>query len=347
LTPYLQIIAQKQTLAQDQAEAAMHLMKRGEAPPEAIAGLLMGLRARGETLDELVGFTRVMREYAVAVDPGDLNAIDIVGTGGDKSGTFNISTAAAFVCAGAGVTVAKHGNRSVSSQCGSADVLAALGVTTALGKEGVEYCLQQAGIAFLFAPHFHPAMRHVMPIRRTLGVRTFFNILGPLSNPAGVGRYLVGAFSPEVARMMIHILARLGAAHALTVHADDGLDEISLSAPTTVFEFDRALLGESYDAIPVRTLTPEEFGLDRVPLTALLGGTAEENAEILRDILAGKPGPQRDVVLLNAAFGLYASGRFATLDDCFEAARASIDTGQAAGKLDQLVEASRHATALE
>ena len=186
LTDSLKLIASGEKLTQERAEQAMHTMMRGEAEPEEIAGLLMGLRSRGESIDELIGFTRVMRKYAIKVKLDDKDAIDLCGTGGDQSGTFNISTTAAFVCAGAGVTVAKHGNRSISSKCGSADVLAELGVEIELGKEGVELCLDEAGIAFIFAPFFHPAMRHVMPVRRKLGVRTFFNILGPLCNPAGV-----------------------------------------------------------------------------------------------------------------------------------------------------------------
>lgn len=344
MTPFLKILSERQALTQAQAEQAMHLMMRGEAPPEAIAGLLMGLRSRGETLEELVGFTRVMREYAVPVTLPDPDAIDIVGTGGDGSGTFNISTAAAFVCAGAGVTVAKHGNRSVSSKCGSADVLAALGVETALGKEGVEYCLKEAGMAFIFAPYFHPAMRHVMPVRRTLAVRTFFNILGPLCNPAGVKRYLVGAFSEEVARMMIHILARLGADHALTVHARDGLDEITLTGLTTLYAFDRRAAGGTVPrSIGSRDVTPEAHGLQRAPLDTLVGGTAEENAAILRDLFAGKRGPKRDIVVLNAAYGLLASGRYTDLEACLAAARDSLDSGKAAAKLAQLVDVPQQA----
>ncbi|QXD15763.1 anthranilate phosphoribosyltransferase [Rhodocaloribacter litoris] len=336
---FLRTIAEQGTLSREEAEAAMHLMMRGEAAPEEMAGLLLGLRARGETLDELAGFTRVMRAYAVPVVLDDPHAIDVVGTGGDGRGTFNISTAAAFVCAGAGVTVAKHGNRSVSSKCGSADVLAALGVRTELGKEGVERCLREAGIAFLFAPLFHPAVRHVMPVRRALGVRTFFNILGPLCNPAGVRRYLVGAFSEAVARQMAAILAHLGADYALTVHAADGLDELSLSAPTTVFAYDAAR-ATGPDDIATWTVTPEAHGLARVPLEALAGGDAGENAALIRAVLDGRPGSHRDVVLLNAAYALLASGRFASLEACFEAARESLDSGAARARLDALVEVS-------
>jgi anthranilate phosphoribosyltransferase len=327
-------------LTQKQAEQAMHLMMRGEALPEEVAGLLMGLRARGETLDELVGFTRVMREYAVPVPFDDPHAIDLCGTGGDSSGTFNISTAAAFVCAGADVTVAKHGNRSVSSKCGSADVLEALGVRIDLQADGVAYCLREAGIAFLFAPYFHPAMRHVMPVRKKLGVRTFFNILGPLCNPAGVRRQLVGAFNASTAQLMASILAHLDAEHVIAVHAEDGMDELSLSAPTALFEHDARDDARQPQA---RTVQPEMHNLGRVPKEALSGGSAKENAALLRSVFSGARGPHRDVVVLNAAYALHTSGRFDSLDDCFSAARASLDEGRAQAHLDRLVETSREA----
>lgn len=336
MQPYLTALAEGRTLTQEEAEAAMHQMMRGEASPEQIAGLLMGLRARGETLDELVGFTRVMRQYAVPIRVEDPHAIDLCGTGGDRSGTFNISTAAAFVCAGAGVTVVKHGNRSVSSQAGSADVLEALGVAIDLDAEGVERCLEEVGIAFTFAPRFHPAMRYVMPVRRALGVRTFFNILGPLCNPAGVRRQLVGAFRSDVAAAMATILARLGAEHVITVHAEDGLDELSLSAPTALYEYRKG------DAAPrVSRVEPERLGLPRVPLEQLRGGPAEVNARLLRQVLEGEASPHRHVVLLNATYALYVSGRFGDdLQVCLEAARESIDSGAALVRLERLVKVS-------
>ena len=334
---FLHILAEGETLTQPQAEEAMHLMMQGAAAPEEVAGLLMGLRSRGETLPELVGFTKIMREYAVPVTCEDRDAIDLCGTGGDSSGTFNISTAAAFVCAGAGVTVAKHGNRSVSSKCGSADVLDALGVNIELRKEGVERCLDQAGIAFIFAPFFHPAMRFVMPVRKVLGVRTFFNILGPLCNPAGVRRQLVGAFTIPVAERMAGILAELDAAHIITVHADDGLDEISLAAKTSAFEYGP---DQANDFPQTFMIEPEQHGLGRTSLDALQGDTAEGNAAILRAIFEGEPGPHRDVVVLNAAYALRTSGKFGDLDACFAAARESIDSGAAHAALARLVEAS-------
>jgi anthranilate phosphoribosyltransferase len=335
LKPWLQKIAHQQALSQEEAEAAMHVLLRGEASPEETAGLLLGLRARGETLDELTGFTRVMRQYAVSVVVEDPHALDIVGTGGDGAGTVNLSTAAALVCAGAGVTVAKHGNRAVSSQAGAADVLAALGVQVNVGKHGVETCLREVGLAFLFAPNFHPAVRHVMPVRRALGVRTFFNILGPLCNPASVRHHLVGGFSTSVAQQMAAILHRLGAAHVLSVHAADGLDEIALSGETVVFEARSGM-----DAPARRTVTPEQHGLARQPLATLRGGAAEENAATLRALLDGQPGPVRDAVLLNAAWALYATDRFPDLDACLAAARESLDSGAARHKLHALIRVS-------
>ena len=339
MKPILQLIAEGETLTQAQAESAMHVMLSGEASEAEIAGLLMGLRSRGETLDELTGFTKVMREFAVPVETGDLDPIDLCGTGGDHAGTFNISTAASFVAAGAGVPVAKHGNKGVSSSSGSADVLSALGVRADLDAAGVEQCLTEAGIAFLFAPQFHPALRHVGPVRRALGVRTFFNILGPLCNPAGVKRQLVGAFSDPVAKMMAQILLRLGSEHVVVVYAHDGLDELSTTSPTTIYQTG----SHAYDGgLLEQEVVPERFGLARVSAAALQGGTPQENAEIVRDVLGGKGGPQTDIVLLNAAYALLASAEFTSLDDALEAARESVASGAALGKLDALVEVSTH-----
>ena len=339
MNTFLTKLAAGHTLSQEEAEAAMELIMQGNAEPEEIAAFLMGLRTRGETLDELTGFTRIMRQFAIPVQLADPDAIDLCGTGGDKSGTFNISTTASFVCAGAGVTVAKHGNRSVSSKCGSADVLKELGVQIELGKEGVEYCLNNARIAFLFAPFFHPAMKYVMPVRRKLGVRTFFNILGPLCNPAGVRRQLVGAFSLDVARQMASILSRLGAEHIVTAHAEGGLDEISISGATSLFRFDK-----NGPAQPVEEkTTPEVFGIPRSSLDHLQGSSAEENAVLLKGVLEGRQGPHRDVVLLNAAYALFTSGIFPTIKDAFKAGIASIDDGKALEALNTLIAVSQQA----
>ena len=340
---YLNILAGGGTLQSEEAENAMRLLMEGASEPECTAAFLLGLRARGESLDELVAFTKVMREFAVPVETGDPDAIDLCGTGGDGADTFNISTVAAIVCAGAGVTVAKHGNRSVSSKCGSADVLEALGVKTALGKEGVEYCFEKAGMAFLFAPFFHPAMKHVMPVRRKLGVRTFFNILGPLCNPAGVRRQLTGAFDEQTAKVMAAILERLGARHVLAVHARDGLDEISLADETRAFE---AREETPATTGPVeRFLRPEDLGFTRCSRNALAGGGRDENARIVRAILAGEPGPCRDVVVLNAAHALSVSGKFEHLAACRSAAEESIDSGKAQATLERLAHASHNAPA--
>ena len=333
----LECLARQETLTEKQAAHAMQGIMSGTVEPVHIAAILMGLRSRGETIDELTGFTRAMRDHAIAVRCTDSHAIDLCGTGGDGSGTFNISTAAAFVCAGAGVTVAKHGNRSVSSKCGSADVLDALGIEIDLGPRGVEACLKHAGIAFLFARRFHPAMRHVAPVRRALGVRTCFNMLGPLCNPAGVQRQMVGAFSVHAAELMAGILARLGAVHVITLCSEDGLDEVSLGAPTHGFEV------TSGGELRRITVQPEDYHIARAPLTALQGGTAEENARLLEALLSGKPGPHRDVTLLNAAMALRVSGQFADMDDCLATARKSIDSGAAALCLTRLRDASRTA----
>ena len=338
---FLKVIADGQTLTEEQATQAMHLMLEGETLPEETAAFLVGLRTRGETLDELVGFTRSMREHAVRVECEDPHAIDLCGTGGDSSGTFNISTAASFVCAGAGVTVAKHGNRSVSSKCGSADVLESLGIDVELQKEGVEYCLRETGIAFLFAPFFHPAMRHVMPVRKKLGVRTFFNILGPLCNPARVRRQLVGAFNTGIAEAIAHILARLDAEHVISVHSRDGMDEFSLSAPTMMFEYDA---DKHQNMTPSSTaVEPSSHDLQRITLDEIQGGTKEDNANILRAIFEGEKGPHRDIVLINAAYALKTSGKFDDVDACFAAARESIDSGSALRKMKDLAEASNEA----
>lgn len=330
---FLKPIAEGRTLSSGETEEAILTIMRGEATPAEIAGFLVGLRARGETVDELVGCVRAMRACMVPVTVDDPRAIDLCGTGGDQMGTFNISTTASFVVAGAGVTVAKHGNRSVSSNSGSADVLEALGVRTNLPREAVELCIDHTGIGFLFAPAFHPALRHVMPVRRTLGIRTMFNIMGPMCNPAGVTRQLIGVFDKDVARHMAAILSRLGAEHVITVHAEDGLDEISLVGPTSLFEF-RAGMKEPAE----RTIEPESLGLERVTPEMLTGGTAEENARILKNVLQGETGPHRDVVVLNSAFALLVAGQSDDLESCLQAAQTSIDSGAAADKLQALIE---------
>jgi anthranilate phosphoribosyltransferase len=330
-------LAEHEVLTREDTSHAMQQILSGEAAPEQIAAFLLGIRSRGETPEELAGMTSTMREFAVKVD-APKGAIDIVGTGGDRSGSFNISTTAAFVCAGAGVPVAKHGNRSVSSKCGSSDVLESLGVRTELGKEGVEYCLEHVGMSFLFAPYFHPAMRHVAPVRRTLGVRTAFNILGPMCNPAGVKRQLVGAFSWHMAELMIRILQRLGSESIVCVHAEDGMDEVSISGQTRVFQFDPA-----NQTIRDEIISPEQFGLIRTDHAAIRGGDAAQNAGILRSVLDGTPGAPRDIVLINSAFGLLCTGMVETVEDGLRVAAESIDSGKAQEKLEQLIRVSQEA----
>ena len=334
----LKKIAEHEPLTREEAARAMRLLLDGNAGPEETAGLLLGLRSRGESLEELTGFTEVMRAHALPVALPDEDAIDIVGTGGDGAKTFNVSTAAAIVCAGAGAVVAKHGNRSVSSRCGAAEVLEELGVETNLGPRGAEYCLEQVGLTFLYAPRFHPAMRHVMPVRRALGVRTCFNILGPLCNPAGVRRYVVGAFSLSLAEMMSGILLALGARSLITVHSDDGLDEVSISAPTTLFT------GPDSNGWIARTrIKPEDAGIPSAPVESVLGGDTADNAAIIRSILGGAIGPRRDIVVLNAAVALHAGERAASVREGVEMAADSLDSGRAAASLARLVEASQEA----
>jgi anthranilate phosphoribosyltransferase len=338
---FLQTIADGDPLSRSEAEAAMRQMMSGEAVPEHMAALLLGVRSRGEKLDELVGFTKTMREFAVDVELDDPHAVDLCGTGGDGADTFNISTTASLVAAGAGVTVAKHGNRSVSSKSGSADVLEELGVEIELKKKGVEYCLNDVGIAFLFAPFFHPAMKHVMPVRKSLGVRTFFNILGPLCNPAGVTRQIVGAFNTQTAQTMVRILAQLDADHVITLHSNDGMDEVSVSAATTLFEYNTS---EENPVPRSREVGPEKYGIDRAGVSSLRGGTAKENAKILHGILAGEDhSPRRDIAVLNAAYALHASDKFENMEACIEAAEESIDSGAALDTLERLAEVSQKA----
>ena len=331
MTEYLQIIAQGKSLSVEQAADAMHQIMQGKADPIQIAGLLMGMRARGESIEELTAFVRVMRTYFVPVACEDPHAIDVCGTGGDGTHTFNISTAAAIVCAGADVTVAKHGNRSVSSKSGSVDVLEALGVNINLNADEVASCLKEVGIGFIFARHYHPAMRHVMPVRTTLRSRTAFNILGPLCNPANVRRQVIGAFDLETAQVIAAIMHELGAEHIVTLHSEDGLDEASISAPTVLIEYRRT------DQEPKKIrIKPESYGIRRANLSSLTGGDAKENAAMIRSVLQGDPGPCRDVVILNSALGLWVSGRYASMEDCIEAARASIDSGAAYKRLQML-----------
>ncbi|MGQ0645445.1 MAG: anthranilate phosphoribosyltransferase [Elusimicrobiota bacterium] len=326
-------------LSLEESRSAMAEIFTGEAPASRIAAFLTALRMKGETVEVIAGCAEAMRGAAAPVRAPAGVTVDTCGTGGDKKGSFNVSTAAAFVVAGAGFTVAKHGNRSVSSQCGSADVLEALGVKVDPGVAVVEKCLQEAGIAFLFAPAFHPAMKHAMPVRRELGLRTVFNVLGPLCNPAGVNAQVIGVFSPKLVDVMAKVLARLGARHAMVVHGG-GHDEIILSGTTLAAEIVEGRIRR-------RTLSPRDFGLRPVPKGALLGGDKEKNADILRRILAGEKGPQRDAVAANAAAAILTASRAAgradvkNLKDARMSAEKALDSGAARNKLERLAALSQ------
>lgn len=331
----LEKLSSDENLTGEEASSALQAIITGDISSEQIAAFLFGMRTKGETIEELTAFVRVMREAAVQPRVNTDGAVDLCGTGGDKSGTFNISTASMFVVSGAGVPVLKHGNRSVSSKSGSADVLEALGAVATLEKEQVEEVYDQTGMAFMFAPNFHPAMKHVMPARKSLGIRTFFNVLGPLLNPAGVRRQIIGAFSREVARQIAHILANLETEFAYTVNAHDGLDEVSLSAQTEVFELKDRFVTESI------VFDPRSLDFEWVKLDDLAGGKAETNAEIIRSIMENRAkAPQRDVVLLNATFGIHASGKAEHLSEAKELAVESLESGAALKALDRFIEAT-------
>jgi anthranilate phosphoribosyltransferase len=306
----------------------------GAASPSLVAAFLVALAMKGERPEEVVGLARTMRREAVPFATGGREVFDTCGTGGDRSGTFNISSAAALVLAACGVAVAKHGNRSVSSRCGSADVFEALGVDVAASPVVASRCLVEAGIAFLFAPTFHPSMRHAAPTRRELGLRTAFNLLGPLTNPAGPKRQLVGVPRPELTELIARALQLLGAERAWVVHGADGMDEISLAGHTKVSECSRAAVRTFY-------IHPSDYGLRRVPVSALAGGDAAANAALIRDILNGARGPSRDVVVLNVGAALFVAGRVGTVDEGLARAEEAIDSGRARKTLDTLVSSSR------
>ena len=316
----------------EEASSALSTIMTGQATDAQIAGLLIALRAKGETVDELVGFARTMREHGVKLHIEDPNAIDMCGTGGDGLGTFNISTVASFVVAGAGVTLAKHGNRSVSSQSGSADVLTTLGVNVQCSAETVEACINRIGIGFMFAPLFHPAMKHAAKPRMELGVRSIFNMVGPLTNPAGVKRQLVGVYKAQVAPLLAGALQKLGAEKACVVHSDDGLDEVTLSGGTVVQEVNGSEPLKEY------RLQPNDFGLPQYSLVSLRGGDKKHNAEIALEVLQGKRCPARDVVIANAALGIYIGGKAKTIIEGKQKAEESINSGKALEKLQQLIQ---------
>src|SRR5215469_5195586 len=322
-------VASGATLSREMAYEAFNSMMSGEVTPAQIGALLMGLRVRGETVDEITGAVTAMRAEMLTVDAPD-DAVDVVGTGGDASGSFNISTCAAFIVAGAGVPVAKHGNRALSSRSGAADVLTALGVRIDIPPETISECISSAGIGFMFAPAHHPAMKHVGPTRVELGTRTIFNLLGPLSNPAGVKRQMVGVFSRQWVEPLAHVLKNLGSERAFVVHGSDGLDEITIAGPTAVASLDNGEV-KTFD------IAPEDVGLKRAKADDLRGGDAEHNAKALLAVLKGQRGAYRDVALLNAAAALVVAGKAADLKGGVALAEKSIDSGEAEGALERLV----------
>ncbi len=319
-------------LTRGEAAQAFEVLMTGEATPSQIGGFLMALRTRGETVDEIAGAAATMRKHSIKVAAPD-DAMDIVGTGGDGKGTLNISTAAALVVAGAGVTVAKHGNRNLSSKSGAADALGLLGVDVMVGADRVEKALGETGIAFMMAPMHHPAMKHVMPTRMELGTRTLFNILGPLTNPAGVKRQLTGAFSRDLIRPMAQTLAALGSEKAWLVHGSDGTDEITITGRTWVAALENG-------SVTDREVHPEEAGLPVHPFASILGGTPQENVVALRALLDGEVSAYRDAVLLNAAAALVIADRAADLKEGVAMAAQSIDSGAAKAKAEALARAT-------
>ena len=331
--------ASGETLTEGEAERALETIMEGTAPPEATAALLTALRVRGESVPEIVGFARAMRRFAARVEAPE-GVVDTCGTGGDAKGTINVSTAAAFVARGAGVTIAKHGNRAATSQAGSADVLEALGAEIELGPEQVSFCIKESGVGFMFARTHHPAMKFVAPVRAELPFRTIFNLLGPLTNPAGARRQLVGVFGGEYVRPVAEALLSLGAQKALVVHGKDGMDEITVTEKTLVAD-----VGD--EGIEEYEVSPEDFGLGLHAPDGLLGGDAHLNARILRDVLSGEEtGAARDVVLLNSGAAIYVSGRARSIEEGVRLAEESIGSGAALGALEEFVHTTRRIAGL-
>lgn len=327
-------LVERNNLGQEEAEAVMGEIMRGEASPSQIAAFLTALRMKGETVEEIAGCAKAMRAHSLKVETRRTLVVDTCGTGGDGSNTFNISTITAFAVAGAGLSVAKHGNRSVSSHCGSADLLEALGVKIDLAPEQIARCLDEIGIGFLFAPRLHPAMKHAATPRREMGLRTIFNLLGPLTNPASASIQLLGVYSPHLTDPIAKVLYLLGTSRVMVVHGADGIDELSTTGSNKVTELRN---GE----IKTYFLNPHQMGLPLTELLQLKGGTPEENAEIARRLLQGEKGPRRDVVLLNAAATLVIAGKAADFGSGLAEAAESIDSGAAWQKLEQLIQLSQ------
>jgi len=326
-------VTERGDLTADEMAAVMRLIMTGEATPAQIGGFLIGLRMKGETVDEIAAAARVMRELATPVPVSGEHLVDTCGTGGDGASTFNISTASALVAAAAGARVAKHGNRSVSSRCGSADVLEAAGVNLDLSAEQVAQCVDKSGVGFLFAPKHHSAMRHAIGPRKEMGVRTLFNLLGPLTNPAGAPNQVLGVFGAEWLEPLARVLGKLGSQHVLVVHADDGLDEISIGSPTQVAELKNGRV-ERYQ------ISPPQFGMQVGDVGSLAVASPEQSLALIRQVLDDTPGAALDIVLLNAGAAIYACGVASTLEQGVEAAKQAISSGKARQKLDALVATS-------
>jgi len=322
-------LSQNKNLTADLMRAVMDEIMTGRADTPAIISFLTALNKKGETAEELTAAVSVMRNHVTRIHTDKEVVLDTCGTGGDRKGTFNVSTVVAFVASGAGITVAKHGNRSVSSSCGSADILEALGIDINMTKEKLEKCLNDVGIAFLFAPNLHPAMKYAMPARKQIGMRTMFNILGPLTNPAGATHQLVGVYGRRWTDILATVLGNLGTVHALVVHSQDGLDEITTTAKTYVAEEYKGRLN-NYE------IDPQDFGFKKFELEDLKGGTVTDNVKIALEVLEGKPGPHRDIVVLNAAAAIYVADKAKSVKEGIELACASIDSGRALKKLELL-----------
>jgi len=336
-------VVEREDLSEGEMIEVMNQIMSGECTPAQIGAFITALRMKGETVEEITGAARVMRERAtpiragrgvVDIDRDDINIdqetiLDVVGTGGDGTNTFNVSTTVTFVVSACGVKVAKHGNRSVSSLCGSADVLEKLGVNLDVNPETVERCIDEIGVGFLFAPALHGAMKHAIGPRREIGIRTIFNILGPLTNPANADCQVMGVYRADLVEKLAGVLHRLGCRHGFVVHGSDGMDEMTLTGETLVAEVTRA-------GVTLTTVTPEQFGLTRCPMQALKGGDAAANAEIVRSVLTGEPGPRREIVLLNAAYALMAADRVTTPAEGIAMACAAIDSGRALQQVEKL-----------
>lgn len=334
IRPVIRAVVDGRELDTDEATSSMDAIMTGRVTGAQIGALVTALRMRGETVAEIAGFASAMRSHALAVPVAETGTplVDTCGTGGDGAGTFNISTTASFIIAAAGVRVAKHGNRAVTSKCGSADLLEELGVRIELSPEQVGRCVDEVGIGFMYAPAFHPAMRFVGPARREMGIRTIFNVLGPLTNPAGASHQLIGVGHPDIAHKLAQVLQVLGSRHAVLVHAEEGLDELGLAGSSAVTEFDARTGG-------IRTfqVTPEDFGLERAHVSDLSGGDAAANVAITRAILGGERGPRRAVTLLNAGAGIYAADAAGSFAEGIRIAEQVVDSGRALAKVDELV----------